>query len=128
MTDCPTELLYTTTHEWIKKKNDTLFLGITEHAQAQLGDIVFIDLPEVDSSFSKGDEIAVIESVKTAADIYTPVTGDIIAINENLVSNPEHVNQDCYNQGWLLQIKITDSTELDDLLSSAEYQDTLEEE
>ena len=127
MTECPTELRYTRSHEWIKKCGDQIILiGITDHAQEQLGDIVFIDLPEVDSQFSQGEDIAVIESVKTAADIYAPVSGQIVAINESLTPSPETVNQDCYNDGWLFKMRVDDENDLESLLSYEQYQNNLE--
>ncbi len=125
-THCPSELIYTSTHEWIRRETDgSVYLGITEHAQEQLGDIVFVDLPDIDSTFSEGDEIAVIESVKTAADIYTPITGTIIAINPNLNETPELINSDSYHEGWLVQIQPDNEAELTSLLSAEQYQNNL---
>ena len=125
----PTELSYTVTHEWIKRDSETVVtIGITEHAQDQLGDIVFVDLPELNSAACLGEEIAVIESVKTAADIYSPISGEVIEINDALIAQPELINQDSYHDGWLFRIQINDDNELAKLLSSDQYQQQLDQD
>ncbi len=126
----PEHLMYTKTHEWLRKEgDDTYTVGITDHAQGLLGDIVFVDLPEFDVDVGLGDEIAVIESVKTAADVYSPLNGHIMAINESLTATPDIVNRDPYGDGWLFQIKIDDKSksQLDDLLDVAAYEASIAE-
>lgn len=129
MSDIPNELRYSKSHEWIRQeKADVYTVGITDHAQHQLGDLVFVELPEVDVDVNAGDEVVVVESVKTAADVYSPLTGKIIEINESLQSQPAMVNQDPYGDGWLYRIKAEDESELDDLLDSDQYESELAEE
>ncbi|SHJ67697.1 glycine cleavage system H protein [Anaerobranca californiensis DSM 14826] len=121
-------LLYSKDHEWLKVEGNKVKVGITDHAQDQLGDIVFIELPSVGDSVSKGEGFAVIESVKAAADVYAPVSGTIVEINEELLDAPETVNNEPYDGGWLVVIQLDDEGELDDLLSPEEYQTFIEEE
>ena len=129
MTEFPKDLHYSDTHEWLRPDGDDEFtLGITDYAQSQLGDIVFVDLPEKGDHPESGDEIAVIESVKTAADVYIPVTGEIIEVNESLKSDPSLVNHDPYGDGWLFRIKIDDTEELGALLDAQTYQEKISEE
>lgn len=129
MSNVPAELKYTHSHEWVRSEgNDEYTVGITQHAQELLGDMVFVELPEVDSDVSREDEAGVVESVKAASDIYAPLSGTIVAVNEELDSAPELVNEEPYNEGWLFRIKISDSSELDELLSAEEYQALLAEE
>lgn len=129
MSDLPNDLLYTKSHEWIRNEGDNIVaVGITDHAQHQLGDLVFVELPELDEDVEAGDEIAVVESVKTAADVYAPVGGKIVEINERLNGAPEKVNQDAFGDGWLFRIEMTDPGELDDLLSAEQYLQEIEEE
>ena len=121
--------LYTQSHEWIRKENDnTITIGITAHAQEQLGDIVFADLPNTGTEFAVGEDAAVLESVKTAADIYAPINGEIIAINEELSSTPELINQDPYYGGWLFKMTIANTEQLDALLSPADYKMQIDSE
>jgi len=128
MSNHPNDLMYTETHEWLRDEGDNTYsVGITDHAQAMLGDIVFVDLPELDVEVSVGEEIAVIESVKTAADIYSPLNGHVMAINEDLDATPETVNRDPYGDGWIFQIKIKDKAQLDALLDVAAYEDNISE-
>lgn len=115
------ELLYTKDHEWLKVEGDKAYVGITDFAQDSLGDIVFVELPEVDTEFSKDDAFGVVESVKAASDLYIPVSGKVIEINEDLIDNPEKVNQDAY-KNWMLIVELTDKSELDELLKSEEYE------
>lgn len=112
---------YTKDHEWIKVGGDKAYVGITDFAQDSLGDIVFVDLPEVDSEFSKGETFGAVESVKAASDLYIPVSGKILEINEELVDNPEYINQDPY-KNWIISIQISDNSQLQELLTSKDYE------
>jgi glycine cleavage system H protein len=124
----PEELLYAETHEWVRNGENQVTIGLTDYAQSQLKDIVYVDIPEAGSSFRKGDSIGVVESVKTVADIYAPVTGKVIDGNFTLKDHPEFVNQDPYGKGWLVKMEIQDKEELKGLLSSKAYQGILPEE
>nr|WP_086940276.1 glycine cleavage system protein GcvH [Thaumasiovibrio occultus] len=125
----PAELKFTNSHEWVRPEGDGVFtVGITDHAQSLLGDMVFIDLPDVEDSFDAGDDCAVVESVKAASDVYAPLTGEIVAVNEELESNPEAVNSDPYGDGWLYQIRVDSEDELTDLLDAESYQELIAEE
>lgn len=129
MSECPSDLRYSQSHEWVRAEEDgSITVGITDHAQNLLGDIVFVDLPETDSEHDQGDEIAVIESVKTAADVYSPLNGTVIAVNEKLQSAPAQVNQDPYGEGWLFRLKIEDDEELLALMNSQAYLDSIKED
>ena len=110
-------------HEWIEVDGDVATVGITDHAQEQLGDIVFVDLPEVGTELNKDDEAGVVESVKAASEVYAPIGGEIVEINDTLTDNPALVNEDAEGDGWFFKIKIADPGELDDLMSEAEYKD-----
>jgi len=120
MSNVPAELKYTKSHEWVVVDGDTATVGITDHAQDLLGDMVFIELPDVGSSFSKGDDCAVVESVKAASDVYSPLGGEVIEVNDALADSPESVNSDPY-QSWLFKLKLSDVSELDDLLDASAY-------
>lgn len=125
----PEELKYTKTHEWgLQEKKDVIVVGITDHAQQLLGDMVFIELPEVGDAVHAGDELGVVESVKAASDFYAPVSGEIIEINEELANAPALVNTDPYGDGWLVKIRIEDPEEYDELMSAEDYEETLAEE
>ncbi len=115
------DLKFTKDHEQIKIDGDVIWVGITKHAGEALGDLVFIELPELGASVDKGNDFAVIESVKAAAEVYTPVSGEVIAINENLPDNPEQVKEDI-DTGWIAKIKLTDAGELEGLMDEAAYQ------
>lgn len=129
MSDCPRELHYTESHEWVRLEgDDTVIIGITDFAQHQLGDLVFVELPDVMSGLEKGDELAVVESVKTAADVYAPVTGTIFEVNPQLESNPGLINEDPYGRGWICRIKPENLDELDELLDADGYQKVIAEE
>jgi glycine cleavage system H protein len=119
---------YTREHEWIRIEGDMATVGITFYAQEQLGDVVFVELPEADTSADQGTEVAVVESVKAASDIYAPVTGTIIESNEELSDRPELVNEDPENDGWFFKMQLSDPSELDDLLDEADYQAFIQEE
>ena len=122
----PQELLYTDDHEYCKVDGDVVTIGVTEYAQEQLGDITYVELPEIGDSFSKGDTLGVIEAVKAASDIFSPVSGEVVEINENLEDNPELVNSECYEGGWIMKIKLSDSSELDGLMKADAYKATVE--
>jgi glycine cleavage system H protein len=124
----PEELLYTESHEWVENKGSQVTVGLTEYAQSQLKDIVYIEFPEIGAKFKKGDSIGVVESVKTAADIYSPITGKVADTNLALKDHPQFINEDPYGKGWLVKMEIQDRRELKDLLSSKTYQGTLTEE
>lgn len=129
MSNIPSELKYAPSHEWVRNEGDGTFtVGITEHAQELLGDMVFVELPEVGDEVDAGEECAVAESVKAASDIYTPITGEIIAINEELEDAPETVNNDAFGDGWLFRIKATDESELENLLDAEGYAHSIDEE
>lgn len=129
MSECPTDLKYASTHEWIRHEGDGIFtFGITDHAQDLLGDIVYVEMPDTDSTISTGDEVGVVESVKAASDIYTPITGTVIEINETLEDAPETINNDPYGDGWIMKIKAEDPQEADGLLDAEGYQATIEED
>lgn len=128
MSNVPNELKYRESHEWVRKEADgTWTVGITEHAQELLGDMVFIDLPEVGSSFAAGDDCAVAESVKAASDIYAPLSGEIVAVNEALEASPELVNSEPYASGWLFRLKASDESELEQLLDADAYLASIDE-
>jgi len=121
MSNVPAELKYTKSHEWVAADGDTVTIGITDHAQDLLGDMVFIELPEVGTSFSVGDECAVVESVKAASDVYSPVAGEVTEVNEALVDSPETVNSDPYQAGWLFKVKLANAGDMDNLLDADAY-------
>jgi glycine cleavage system H protein len=128
MSNVPAELKYSKEHEWLRKEADGSYtVGITEHAQELLGDMVFIDLPEVGATVTAGDDCAVAESVKAASDIYAPIGGEIVAVNEALADAPERVNSEPYGEGWIFKIKASDEAEVDALLSATEYAALLED-
>ncbi len=128
MSNVPAELKYASSHEWVRSEGNGLYsVGITEHAQELLGDMVFVDLPEVGRVVDAGEDCAVAESVKAASDIYSPLSGEIVAVNSELESSPELVNSAPYGEGFLFQIKASDGSELDNLLDAAAYQATLED-
>ena len=116
-----TKLYFTEDHEWISLDGDVATVGITNHAQEQLGDLVFVELPEVGSTVAKSDAAAVVESVKAASDVYSPVDGTITEVNEALTSDPAMVNQKAEKEGWLWKMKLSDPSQLDGLMSAADY-------
>ncbi|TCJ97217.1 glycine cleavage system protein GcvH [Nocardia alba] len=127
MTRTPEELRYTEQHEWVRRTSPTAVrVGITDYAQSQLGDVVFVQLPEVDADVTVGDSIAEVESTKSVSDIYAPLTGKVVAVNEDLVQTPETLNEDPYDEGWLFELAFDDETTLDsalgELLDAAGYQ------
>lgn len=131
----PEDLGYTESHEWVKvgdstlqEEGDQVVIGLTDYAQSQLKDIVYVDIPQVGFKCKKGDSIGVVESVKTVADIYSPVTGKVIEANFTLKDHPQFINEDPYGKGWLVKIEIQDKKELNELLSARDYRGSLPEE
>jgi glycine cleavage system H protein len=121
----PEDVRYTDDHEWAKKNGDVVRMGISDYAQDQLGDIVFVELPEVGSSFDKGEEFGTVESVKAVSELYMPIGGEVTAINEALADEPELVNSDPYNGGWMIEIKASHPAELEAMKSKADYLEML---
>ncbi|MBU0465064.1 MAG: glycine cleavage system protein GcvH [Proteobacteria bacterium] len=121
----PDDVKYTKSHEWAKLSGDIVTIGLNDYAQDQLGEIVFVELPEKGDTFSKGDEFGSVESVKAVSEIYIPISGEIVEINEGLENAPELVNESCYDNGWLIKVKPEDISELDDLMDKDEYLDML---
>jgi glycine cleavage system H protein len=115
-------------HEWVEVEGDTATIGITSHAQGQLGDIVFVEVPEVGTVLNKDDEAGVVESVKAASEVYAPIGGEVTEANGELVDNPGLVNEDAEGDGWFFKLKIADASELDDLMDEAEYKDFIADE
>ena len=121
----PNDLLYTSDHEWVSVEGNVATVGITDFAQSELGDIVFVEFPELNSTVEKGQSTGSIEAVKTVADLYMPISGTIIAVNENLDKNPEAVNDTPYDDGWMVKIEITNQDEISDLLTAPAYNDLI---
>ncbi len=122
----PDNLRYMESHEWVRQEDDIATIGITDYAQSEIQDIVYVELPEVDTQLTHKTEFGVIESVKAAFDLYAPVSGEVVAVNESLLDAPEQVNESPYDDGWFLKIKMTDSSELDNLLDADSYQAHIE--
>ena len=121
MSNIPEELKYTKSHEWVRVDNDMVTIGITDHAQGELTDIVYVELPEVGRKLAKGEQCAVVESVKTASDIYVPLGGEVLEVNTALESAPELVNEDSYKRGWFFKLKPAESLDPSTLLDSSSY-------
>ncbi len=122
MSNMPNELKYTKNHEWVRDEGDgVVTVGITDHAQELLGDLVFVELPEMGASLSVGDECAVVESVKAASDVYAPLGGEVTEVNETLEDGPEQINENPYAEGWIFKLKIADSREMETLLDAEHY-------
>lgn len=129
MSNYPDDLKYAASHEWVKVDDDGVAtVGISDHAQDALGDIVFVELPEVGTTLNAKDEVSVVESVKAASDVYSPVSGEITAVNEELLDSPETVNSSPYENGWFYKIKLSDEAELDELMDAEAYADHCENE
>ncbi|HXO71454.1 MAG TPA: glycine cleavage system protein GcvH [Bradyrhizobium sp.] len=129
MSEIPGDLKFQKSHEWVRVEQDgTVTVGISDHAQSSLGDLVYVELPEVGSSVTTGNGVAVVESVKAASDIYAPVSGEVIAVNELLSDKPETINEDAYGDGWIFKLKVSEKSELDDLLGPDEYAELIENE
>ncbi|HBV23013.1 MAG TPA: glycine cleavage system protein GcvH [Jeotgalicoccus sp.] len=122
----PQDLKYSEDHEWIKVEGNTVTIGITDFAQSELGDIVFVELPEEGDDISTGDSFGSVESVKTVSELYAPVSGSIVAVNEELEDSPELVNESPYEGAWMLKVELSDESELDNLLDAAGYQAVIE--
>lgn len=124
MSAIPADYKYSSEHEWVSPVVDGIVtLGITDHAQSELGDVVYVDLPSVGDSFSKGDSIAAVESVKAASEVYTPVSGEVVEVNEVLDAEPATVNADANGAGWICKVRISDPAELDELMDAAAYEE-----
>lgn len=123
----PEELKYTQEHEWVKVEGNRATVGITDHAQSQLGDVVFVELPQVGSEHHKGDSLASVESVKAVSDVYAPVSGKVVEVNAQLQDHAELVNQEPYGRGWIVVLEMSDPSELDQLLSAADYGKVVQE-
>ena len=122
MSNLPKNLKYVKTHEWVRLEGDgTITVGISDHAQHELGDLVFVELPDNGDELAVGDSVGVIESVKAASDVYSPVTGEVIETNDSLIDEPELINQSPYENGWLFKLKLVDKSQLDDLLTAEQY-------
>ncbi len=129
MSDIPQELKYTKSHEWVRVEDDgSLTVGITEHAQGLLGDMVFVELPDIDDEFEAEQDCAVVESVKAASDIYAPVEGVIIAVNEELEDAPEQINVNAYHEGWLFRLQPSNASDVDSLMNAEDYAALVESE
>lgn len=124
----PEDLLYTKEHEWLRHEDDHVVVGITDYAQDALGDIVFVELPEEGDSVVKDDAFGIIESVKAVSDIYAPISGHVLELNEALLDSPNKINEDPYRAGWMIKIKMENESELDDLLTMEEYEQFVNEE
>ena len=124
----PEDVLYTETHEWVRDEGGHATVGITDYAQSQLKDVVYVEMPETGSRFKRGDGLGVVESVKTVADLYSPITGRIVETNKGLKDHPQFVNEDPYGKGWIVKMEAENKEELKGLLSAKDYQGTLPEE
>lgn len=123
----PEDLAYTTHDEWVRRGDDDVTVGVSDYAQEQLGDIVFVELPEVGTAVTQNETFGVIESVKAVSDLYAPISGEVTAINPALTDTPETVNEDCYGEGWLIRIAASNAAELDGLLDAGAYAKSIEE-
>ena len=121
----PEDLRYTKSHEWVRMEGDTATIGITDHAQDELGDVVFVELPDEGATFDAGESFGTVESVKAVSDLYTPVGGEVVEVNSALEDAPENINEDPYGEGWIVKLRTTDGA---DLLSPEEYEKVVEEE
>ena len=120
--DSPSDLVYTLEDEWARVEEDRVLVGVTDYAQQQLGDVVFVELPKVGATLEKGDPFGVIESVKAVSDLYAPVSGQVVDVNADLADRPELVNEDCYGDGWMIAIAMSDPSELKQLLDAKGYE------
>ena len=128
MNELPGDLLYTKDHEWLRREDDgSVTIGITDHAQSALGDLVYVELPEVDQDVDEGGEMAVVESVKAASDVYAPIGGTIAEVNEELADDPEKINSDPYGDGWIVRMQPSDGIDEDALMSPDDYQQFLDD-
>ncbi|MEB2345680.1 MAG: glycine cleavage system protein GcvH [Deltaproteobacteria bacterium] len=125
--EIPADLRYTREDEWARVEGERVTIGVTDYAQQQLGDIVNVELPAVGTAVERGEPFGVIESVKAVSDLYAPVTGEVVEANADLANHPEHVNEDCYGDGWMLSIRVADAAEIETLISAAEYRRHVED-
>ena len=121
----PANLKYTEDHEWVSEEDDILTIGISDFAQGELGDIIFVEMPEIGNEYGKGDPFGTIEAVKTVADLFAPISGEVVAINEELEETPELINSDPYGKGWIVRLKPSVSEELDELLTASAYEESI---
>ncbi|NQU27495.1 MAG: glycine cleavage system protein GcvH [Candidatus Marinimicrobia bacterium] len=121
----PANLKYTEDHEWVSEEDDILTVGISDFAQGELGDIIFVEMPEIGNEYGKGDPFGTIEAVKTVADLFAPISGEVVAINEDLEDNPDLINSDAYGKGWIVRMKPLAPEELDELLTASAYEESL---
>ncbi len=129
MSELPGDLLYTTEHEWLRREDDgSVTIGVTDHAQAALGDLVYVELPEVGQDVDSGGDMAVVESVKAASDVYAPIDGSVVAVNEELADDPEKINADPYGDGWVVRLQPSDSIDESALMGPDAYQELLDQE
>ena len=128
MSDVPSELKFLSSHEWVLVEDNIATVGISDHAQELLGDLVYVELPEVGSVISAGDSVGVVESVKAASDTYAPVSGEVVEINEELEGAPDRINNDPYGDGWMYKVSLEDPEEIEDLLDAEAYTESIEEE
>ena len=126
MVDIPEDLMYTEEHEWVRVADGSAIVGITDFAQSQLGDIIFLELPDIEGKIISGEPFGEIEAVKTVSELYTPVNGIVIEVNNDLEDFPEKVNQDCYGDGWIIKIKLENELEIKDLLDHKQYSNLIE--
>ena len=128
MNETPSDLKFLDSHEWIKEDENTVIVGISDHAQSELGEVVFVELPAVGDEFVSGDEAAVVESVKAASEVYTPISGEVIEVNDALEENPELVNTSPYEEGWFFKLKVSDENleSIDSLMTAEEYSSMLD--
>lgn len=123
--NCPENLLYTKDHEWVRVEGDTVVVGVTDFAQKELGDIVFVEVETVDETLEKGDVFGTIEAVKTVSDLFLPIAGEVVAFNEALEDAPELVNSNPYDEGWIVKVKVADASELDTLINAEAYKELI---
>ena len=121
----PQSLKYTKEHEWVREDGDTVTVGITDHAQGELGDIIFVEFPEIGQKIQRDEPLGTIEAVKTVADLFAPISGTVTEINETLDDSPESVNQDPYGDGWMVKVSVSEAGELDNLMSAGQYQEMI---
>ncbi|MBW1811040.1 MAG: glycine cleavage system protein GcvH [Deltaproteobacteria bacterium] len=126
--EIPTDLRYSKEHEWVRIEDNIITLGISDYAQEELGDIVNVELPDEHDQVKKGEAFGAVESVKASSEVFSPITGTVIAVNEPLIDAPELLNEDPYDQGWMIKVEISDSSELDDLMDATGYQAYIKEE
>jgi glycine cleavage system H protein len=124
----PTSLKYTKEHEWVKVEGNNVTIGITDHAQSALGDVVFVELPSVGDTLEAGKPMGVVESVKAVSDVYCPVSGTVTKVNEVLLDTPETLNQDAFGAGWMVELEVADLSQIDGLMDAAQYEEFLQEE